>query len=174
MADPADPLSTTAVGVVVSSSAAAAAAAAGNSQAASVAGNRESNMSGSMTHLQDFERRLIETDTYLQMLIEQIKGLDERISQASVEQEKASLVDVKAKTLVLLESVKHTIVLLQIAKVCACASCPVAAVHAALSCRRISLLTLIASRLSLSSKSDQSDFCQCKWSTHKHVDACRC
>jgi hypothetical protein len=67
--------------------------------------------------VQEFERKLIETDSYLQILIDQVKGLDQRIEQTTNEQERIQLNDIRTKTLVLLESVKHTIVLLQIAKV---------------------------------------------------------
>jgi len=69
------------------------------------------------TRVQEFERRLLETDSYLQILIDQVKALDQRIDQTTEEEERVRLVDIKSKTLVLLESVKHTIVLLQIAKV---------------------------------------------------------
>lgn len=66
----------------------------------------------------EFEKKLIETDSYLQILIDQVKGLDERIEQQTTsENEKRELAQIRANTLILLESVKHTIVLLQIAKV---------------------------------------------------------
>lgn len=68
--------------------------------------------------LNDFERKLIETDAYLQLLLNQIKDLDVKIKDCQNERDKKQLVEIKAKTLSLLDGVKHTIVLLQIAKVC--------------------------------------------------------
>lgn len=67
--------------------------------------------------LVDFERKLTETDAYLQLLISQVKDLDNKIEHSGNENEKDKLVEIKAKTLTLLDGVKHTIVLLQIAKV---------------------------------------------------------
>lgn len=67
--------------------------------------------------LKDFERKLTETDVYLQLLINQLKDLDPKIEATTNEEAKAKLVDIKAKTLTLLDGVKHTIVLLQISKV---------------------------------------------------------
>ncbi|RWS15459.1 oxysterol-binding protein-related protein 9-like isoform X3 [Dinothrombium tinctorium] len=66
--------------------------------------------------LNDFERKLTETDAYLQLLINQIADLNLKIENATTENDKEKLVDIKAKTLTLLDGVKHTIVLLQIAK----------------------------------------------------------
>ena len=53
----------------------------------------------------------------MQILIDQVKGLDQRIEETADDEEQRQLNDIKGKTLILLESVKHTIVLLQIAKV---------------------------------------------------------
>ncbi|CAG2100377.1 unnamed protein product [Medioppia subpectinata] len=66
--------------------------------------------------LSDFERKLTETDTYLQLLITQSKQLDQHIDSASNESEKEKYIAIKDKTLSLLDGIKHTIVLLQIAK----------------------------------------------------------
>ena len=67
--------------------------------------------------LSDFERKLTETDTYLQLLISQVKHLDQRIDNVTNESDKEKLVAIKVKTLTFLDGIKHTIVLLQIAKV---------------------------------------------------------
>lgn len=67
--------------------------------------------------LKSFEKKLAETDAYLQLLINQVKDVDSKIEAARNEAEKAKLVDIKAKTLLLLDKVKLTIVSLQIAKV---------------------------------------------------------
>ncbi len=67
--------------------------------------------------LVDFERKLTETDSYLQLLIGQVDSLDKRIENCNDEHEKEELSAIKAKTVHLLDGVKHTIVLLQIAKV---------------------------------------------------------
>ncbi|RWS25229.1 oxysterol-binding protein-related protein 9-like protein [Leptotrombidium deliense] len=66
--------------------------------------------------LNDFERKLTETDAYLQLLISQISDLNAKIESVEGDDNKLKLVDIKAKTLTLLDGVKHTIVLLQIAK----------------------------------------------------------
>ena len=69
---------------------------------------------------QEFSRKLTETDAYLQLIINQLKDLDEKIEEAAssdCEEEKRRLVEIKVETLTLLDRVKHTIVLLQIAKV---------------------------------------------------------
>lgn len=67
--------------------------------------------------LSDFERKLTETDAYLQLLINQVKQLDNKIENASNQSDKEKITAIKAQTLTLLDGVKHTIVLLQIAKV---------------------------------------------------------
>lgn len=71
-----------------------------------------------MPTLTDFERKLTETDAYLQLVISQVKQLDQRIESVTNEADKETLLAIKAKTLTLLDGIKHTIVLLQIAKVC--------------------------------------------------------
>lgn len=70
--------------------------------------------------LADFERKLTETDAYLQVIIKQVKDIDDEIDAATSNDERQKLVDIKAKTLTLLDGIKHTIVLLQIAKVSSC------------------------------------------------------
>jgi hypothetical protein len=65
----------------------------------------------------DFEKKLQESDTYLQLVIDQAKVLDTKITQTSDPEVAASLVDIKAKTLTLLDGIKHSIALLQISKV---------------------------------------------------------
>jgi len=67
--------------------------------------------------LNEFEKKLAETDSYLQILIDQTKVLDKKISNVNKEEDEKKLVDIKAQLLTLLDGVKHTIILLQIAKV---------------------------------------------------------
>lgn len=67
--------------------------------------------------IEDFNRKLTETDSYLQILISQFAKLDERIANSTSETEKEALSSLKEQSVYLLDSIKHTIVLLQIAKV---------------------------------------------------------
>lgn len=67
--------------------------------------------------LSDFERRLTETDAYLQLVINQVKTINAKIEESPLQEDKEKLVDIKVKTLTLLDAIKQTIVLLQIAKV---------------------------------------------------------
>lgn len=65
----------------------------------------------------DFDKKLTETDAYLQILIDQVKDLETRIEKVSEEHEKMRLCNVRDRVNEMLESIKHTIVQLQIAKV---------------------------------------------------------
>ena len=65
----------------------------------------------------DFEYKLQESDTYLQLVLDQVKLVDAKITETSNSEVAAALVDIKAKTLTLLDGIKHSIALLQIAKV---------------------------------------------------------
>uniref|UniRef100_A0A0N8E5Y3 Oxysterol-binding protein n=1 Tax=Daphnia magna TaxID=35525 RepID=A0A0N8E5Y3_9CRUS len=66
--------------------------------------------------MQDFDKKLTETDSYLQILIDQVKALELRITQGNDDQEKMRLCSIRDRANEMLESIKHTIVLLQIAK----------------------------------------------------------
>ncbi|XP_017494228.1 PREDICTED: oxysterol-binding protein-related protein 9-like, partial [Rhagoletis zephyria] len=69
--------------------------------------------------IEAFNRKLTETDSYLQILINQFAGLklEERIQNCgSSEAEREQLRSLKELSVYLLDSIKHTIVLLQIAK----------------------------------------------------------
>ncbi|XP_054706374.1 oxysterol-binding protein-related protein 9-like [Uloborus diversus] len=66
--------------------------------------------------LLDFDKKLTEADAYLQLLIDQIKDLDNVISQCSSDADKTQLTAVRDSANNVLEAVKHSIVLLQIAK----------------------------------------------------------
>lgn len=72
---------------------------------------------GPVPTIEDFNRKLTETDSYLQILINQFQKLDERIHNSTSETEKEALSSLKEQSVYLLDSIKHTIVLLQIAKV---------------------------------------------------------
>lgn len=73
---------------------------------------------GPVPTIDDFNRKLTETDSYLQILINQFRKLEERIHNSTTsETEKEALASLKEQSVYLLDSVKHTIVLLQIAKV---------------------------------------------------------
>lgn len=67
--------------------------------------------------IEEFNKKLTETDSYLQILINQFQKIDQKISNAPLDIEKAQLSTLKDQSAYLLDSIKHTIVLLQIAKV---------------------------------------------------------
>ncbi|CAN8010058.1 unnamed protein product [Ixodes pacificus] len=66
---------------------------------------------------QNFDTKLTEADSYLQLLIEQIRDLEFNIEKVTDLREKQQLSGIGNNANALLETVKHTIVLLQIAKV---------------------------------------------------------
>lgn len=66
--------------------------------------------------MQDFDKKLTETDSYLQILIDQVKAVEVQIENATEEQDKMRLCSIRDRANEMLESIKHTIVLLQIAK----------------------------------------------------------
>ncbi|XP_066996674.1 oxysterol-binding protein-related protein 9 isoform X2 [Anabrus simplex] len=66
--------------------------------------------------MSDFEKKLQETDAYLQIIIDQVKALEKRILIVSDPTEKGRLEVIHREAEVLLENVKHAIVMLQIAK----------------------------------------------------------
>lgn len=66
--------------------------------------------------LQDFDKKLMESDAYLQIMIDQVKDLEMRIENSTNEIEKSQLTAVRDKANAMLETIKHSIVLLQIAK----------------------------------------------------------
>ncbi|KAM7286526.1 oxysterol-binding protein-related protein 9 isoform X1 [Ixodes scapularis] len=65
---------------------------------------------------QNFDTKLTEADSYLQLLIEQIRDLEFNIEKVTDVREKQQLSGIGNNANALLETVKHTIVLLQIAK----------------------------------------------------------
>lgn len=66
--------------------------------------------------IKDFDKKLTESDAYLQILIEQVKDLESKIENITEEKEKAQMSLVLERANTLLETIKHSIVLLQIAK----------------------------------------------------------
>lgn len=80
-------------------------------------GRKNDQANNPVPTLSEYERKLTETDAYLQLIIEQLKTVDAQIEATKSEHDRERLVDIKAKTLTLLDSIKHAIVLLQIAKV---------------------------------------------------------
>ncbi|KAJ6224125.1 hypothetical protein RDWZM_002670 [Blomia tropicalis] len=66
--------------------------------------------------IEDFNKKLTETDSYLQILINRSKIIDKKIEDAKSDDEKEKLNQLKSQTNYLLDSIKHAIVLLQIAK----------------------------------------------------------
>ncbi|KAL3249363.1 hypothetical protein MRX96_056057 [Rhipicephalus microplus] len=64
----------------------------------------------------NFDTKLTEADSYLQLLIEQIRDLEYSIDKVADPREKVQLSGIGSNANALLETVKHTIVLLQIAK----------------------------------------------------------
>ncbi|KAL8581466.1 Oxysterol-binding protein-related protein 9 [Nucella lapillus] len=65
---------------------------------------------------EEFEHRLMETDAYLQLLIEQNEAVQKRIDECEdvATKEKYSVINVTADAMI--EAIKHSIVMLQIAK----------------------------------------------------------
>lgn len=66
---------------------------------------------------QDFDRKVAEADVYLQLLIEQIKLIEDKRNAAEDEETQNKYSAVLSQANAMLNSVKHTIVQLQIAKV---------------------------------------------------------
>ena len=76
---------------------------------------------GPPVRMEDFERKLTETDCYLQMLIDQNQTLVEQLESEKAEEGEEECKVVVERVNDMVETVKHAIVLLQIAKN---ASCP--------------------------------------------------
>ncbi|KAJ1530369.1 hypothetical protein ONE63_005278 [Megalurothrips usitatus] len=66
--------------------------------------------------VQDFDKKLVEADAYLQILIDQVEALDDRIDKMQDPSDKSHGLHIRDHANDLLENVKHSIVLLQIAK----------------------------------------------------------
>ncbi|XP_064476901.1 oxysterol-binding protein-related protein 9-like isoform X2 [Ornithodoros turicata] len=64
----------------------------------------------------NFDTKLTEADSYLQLLIEQIRDLECNVEKVTDLREKKQLAGISNNANALLETIKHTIVLLQIAK----------------------------------------------------------
>jgi oxysterol-binding protein-related protein 9/10/11 len=70
-------------------------------------------------YLTSFDKKVMESDTYLQMIIDQAAKIEQRMSSMeSGDEERAKYDELKVQTNVMLDHIKHSIVLLQIAKVC--------------------------------------------------------
>lgn len=69
---------------------------------------------------QDFNRKVAEADAYLQLLIDQIKLIEDKQKDLKEDEEdkKQKYGEILTQANAVLNSVKHTIVQLQIAKVC--------------------------------------------------------
>lgn len=67
--------------------------------------------------IEEYQRRLNETNLYLTILNDQIKIIDDKIFNSGIENDEQQLVDIKVKTLTLIDSIKHTILLLELTKV---------------------------------------------------------
>uniref|UniRef100_V5GZE6 Oxysterol-binding protein-related protein n=1 Tax=Anoplophora glabripennis TaxID=217634 RepID=V5GZE6_ANOGL len=66
--------------------------------------------------IKDFDNKVSEADAYLQLMIEQTKKLEERITTMTDQDEKAKCQLILEHANVMLDNIKHSIVLLQIAK----------------------------------------------------------
>ncbi|ELU12462.1 hypothetical protein CAPTEDRAFT_196472, partial [Capitella teleta] len=64
----------------------------------------------------DFDKKLSETDAYLQLLIEQVKNLESRINECTNEAARIKYDAIKISAQAMIESIKQSIVLLQISK----------------------------------------------------------
>ncbi|XP_072275736.1 oxysterol-binding protein-related protein 9 isoform X5 [Pyxicephalus adspersus] len=71
---------------------------------------------GFVPSIQDFDKKLAESDAYLQILIDQIKVFDEKIQNCKDDEQRKKIENLKDTTCSMVESIKHCIVLLQIAK----------------------------------------------------------
>lgn len=67
--------------------------------------------------IEEYQRKLNETNLYLTILNDQIKIIDDKIFNSGIEKDEEQLVDIKVKTLTLIDSIKHTILLLELTKV---------------------------------------------------------
>ncbi|XP_063795616.1 oxysterol-binding protein-related protein 9 isoform X2 [Pseudophryne corroboree] len=72
--------------------------------------------SGFVPSVQDFDKKLAESDAYLQILIDQIKVFDDKIQTCKDDEQRKKIENLKDTTCSMVESIKHCIVLLQIAK----------------------------------------------------------
>ncbi|XP_073419750.1 oxysterol-binding protein-related protein 9 isoform X2 [Dendrobates tinctorius] len=72
--------------------------------------------SGFVPSVQDFDKKLAESDAYLQILIDQIKVFDDKIQNCRDDEQRKKIENLKDTTCSMVESIKHCIVLLQIAK----------------------------------------------------------
>jgi len=72
--------------------------------------------------MEDFDRKLSETDAYLQLLIDQNIALQDQADQSEEEGRKDQYLNLTARVNGMVETVKHAIVLLQIAKNASCPS----------------------------------------------------
>ena len=70
-----------------------------------------------MPTIEEYQRKLNETNLYLTILNDQIKIIDDKIFNSGIEKDEQQLVDIKVKTLTLIDSIKHTILLLELTKV---------------------------------------------------------
>ena len=74
-------------------------------------------LQGAAPTVEDFDKKLAETDRYLQLLLNQVAALKDKIDDPDASPEaKAKYEDIAEKTVAMTESIKHAIVLLQIAK----------------------------------------------------------
>lgn len=64
-----------------------------------------------------FDKKVMEADTYLQMIIDQTSKIEQRIDALDNAEEVAKYEGIKRQANEMLEHIKHSIVLLQIAKV---------------------------------------------------------
>lgn len=64
-----------------------------------------------------FDKKVMEADTYLQMIIDQTSKIEQRIDALENEEDIAKYDGVKKQANAMLDHIKHSIVLLQIAKV---------------------------------------------------------
>lgn len=69
------------------------------------------------SYLASFDKKVLESDTYLQMIIDQAAKIEQRVNSMEDEEEKAKYNALKIQTNAMLDHIKHSIVLLQIAKV---------------------------------------------------------
>ncbi|KAH9523689.1 Oxysterol-binding protein- protein 9 [Bulinus truncatus] len=79
-------------------------------------GGPKSNSDQQASTLEDFEKKLMETDAYLQLLIEQNEALEKKIDECPNEADKERYNVIKVTADAMIEAIKHSIIQLQISK----------------------------------------------------------
>nr|CAD7463334.1 unnamed protein product [Timema tahoe] len=99
--------------------------------------------------IQDFDKKLVEADAYLQIIIDQVKALELRMEGLSNHDDKMRCQSIVNHANDMLDAIKHTVVLLQIAKCTGLGHNPNLSVFGSLVQHEISVLNLVATKAGL-------------------------